>query len=231
MSFELRKVEEQYCLVMEQADCSLYDLLEEFKQCQQTMVPSLLMIILLGLFRAVQRAHSVGYIHRDIKPENILWFPWDRIAKLSDFGLSKAFWEVRGTICGTKNYVAPEVLAGRGYNCPVDVYSCGKVVEDCLAICSDPLREKLGKLATNCLLPSSQRPDANWCVQELERIQMSIEVFDLALGEFNKAHKQLEMYEREFTAKASELQQIEQKMNKLKRDKNVWSGMIQEVLQ
>jgi hypothetical protein len=84
--------------------------------------------LVLGL----RYAHSQGIAHRDIKPENLL-LDADGALKISDFGLSnlqpadgKALLQ---TVCGTPNYVAPEVLKERGYNgFLADAWSCGVVL-------------------------------------------------------------------------------------------------------
>lgn len=74
---------------------------------------------------AVQHLHSLNVLHRDIKPENILLGD-DGEVKLADFG-----WSVvcskgrRNTICGTLDYLAPEMLSGGGYDHRVDIWSLG----------------------------------------------------------------------------------------------------------
>jgi serine/threonine protein kinase len=80
---------------------------------------------------ALDYIHAAGVLHRDIKPENILMTrrrgqPW---AQLTDFGLA---WVADGkrltatsNVVGTPAYLAPELLTGRAYGAPVDVYSLG----------------------------------------------------------------------------------------------------------
>ncbi|KAF4531852.1 hypothetical protein B566_EDAN000879 [Ephemera danica] len=66
---------------------------------------------------AVQYLHSKNIVHRDLKPENILLQSDDpqTLVKVSDFGLSKFInHEVPITLCGSRGYLAPEVLTGRG---------------------------------------------------------------------------------------------------------------------
>ncbi|CAI9097173.1 OLC1v1033537C1 [Oldenlandia corymbosa var. corymbosa] len=86
------------------------------------------------LISAVQCCHSRGVYHRDLKPENLLLDDnWD--LKVTDFGLSAVTEDqVRDdgllyTLCGTPAYVAPEILAKKGYDgAKVDIWSCGVVL-------------------------------------------------------------------------------------------------------
>ncbi|GAU18672.1 hypothetical protein TSUD_125050 [Trifolium subterraneum] len=85
------------------------------------------------LISAVGYCHSRGVFHRDLKPENLLLDENGNL-KVSDFGLSAVRDQIRPdgllhTLCGTPAYVAPEILAKRGYDgAKVDVWSCGVVL-------------------------------------------------------------------------------------------------------
>lgn len=85
------------------------------------------------LISAVGYCHARGVFHRDLKPENLLLDEnWD--LKVSDFGLSAVKDQIRPdgllhTLCGTPAYVAPEILAKKGYDgAKVDIWSCGIVL-------------------------------------------------------------------------------------------------------
>ncbi|PIN18814.1 Serine/threonine protein kinase [Handroanthus impetiginosus] len=85
------------------------------------------------LISAVAFCHARGVYHRDLKPENIL-LDEDGNLKVSDFGLSAISEQIKQdglfhTFCGTPAYVAPEVLARRGYDAAkVDIWSCGVIL-------------------------------------------------------------------------------------------------------
>ncbi|KAJ7947098.1 Non-specific serine/threonine protein kinase [Quillaja saponaria] len=85
------------------------------------------------LISAVGFCHARGVFHRDLKPENLL-LDENGDLKVSDFGLSAVSDQIRQdglfhTFCGTPAYVAPEVLARKGYDAAkVDIWSCGVVL-------------------------------------------------------------------------------------------------------
>jgi 5'-AMP-activated protein kinase catalytic alpha subunit len=85
------------------------------------------------LIDAVGYCHSRGIYHRDLKPENVLLDSKGNV-KISDFGLSALPQQLRAdgllhTTCGSPNYVAPEVIADRGYDgATADLWSCGVIL-------------------------------------------------------------------------------------------------------
>ena len=79
--------------------------------------------IIVGL----QYLHSQGIVYRDLKSENVL-LSADGHVKLTDFGLSKLLdtsGDVTHTMCGTPDYVAPEVLAKTGHTSAIDWWALG----------------------------------------------------------------------------------------------------------
>lgn len=76
--------------------------------------------------------HSLGITHRDLKPENLLYYHPGNESKIliTDFGLSayrRAGDEYMQTTCGTPEYIAPEILARKPYNCLVDEWAAGVI--------------------------------------------------------------------------------------------------------
>eukprot|EP01060_Flectonema_neradi_P009666 TRINITY_DN16884_c0_g1_i1.p1 TRINITY_DN16884_c0_g1~~TRINITY_DN16884_c0_g1_i1.p1 ORF type:complete len:662 (+),score=126.12 TRINITY_DN16884_c0_g1_i1:88-2073(+) len=80
--------------------------------------------------------HKNGIIHRDIKGDNVLVHT-SGVCKISDFGSSKRTQATMGakTICGTPNWMAPEVILNEGktaHNEKVDVWSLGALTVEVL---------------------------------------------------------------------------------------------------
>jgi len=73
--------------------------------------------------------HSKNIIHRDLKPENLLL---DTLgySKLTDFGFAKIVEPGARTytLCGTPEYIAPEVLLNKGHGKPVDWWTLGILI-------------------------------------------------------------------------------------------------------
>ena len=87
------------------------------------------------ILSAMKYLHSHRVIHRDLKIGNIFLNEKMQI-KLGDFGLATKLefeGERKRTICGTPNYIAPEVLDGKsGHSYEVDTWSFGVILYTCL---------------------------------------------------------------------------------------------------
>ncbi|RAW35951.1 hypothetical protein PC110_g7775 [Phytophthora cactorum] len=87
------------------------------------------------LLLAVQQLHQHGILHRDLKPENIL-LTEDGHLKLVDFGISKfGITEATcgaTTLCGSYEYLAPEILKGKEYGTAADWWAFGAVLYELL---------------------------------------------------------------------------------------------------
>lgn len=82
---------------------------------------------------ALGHLHAMDIVYRDLKPENVLIDYYGHI-RITDFGLSKQIPQngSTATFCGTPEYLAPEVLKGKGHGTPVDWWSLGTLVFEML---------------------------------------------------------------------------------------------------
>lgn len=120
---------------------SLMDLLKKRKVLTEPEVRFFMTQIIGG----IKHMHTRRVIHRDLKLGNIFFDP-DMNLKIGDFGLAAALkqdTDRKYTICGTPNYIAPEVLTGKtvGHSYEVDIWSIG-VMLYALLIGKPPFQSK-----------------------------------------------------------------------------------------
>lgn len=90
---------------------------------------------------ALEYCHSKHVIHRDIKPENLLLSLGGEL-KIADFGWSVvAHNKRRETLCGTPDYLPPEMVEGKKHDSAVDIWSLGVLMYEFL-IGSPPFYNK-----------------------------------------------------------------------------------------
>jgi serine/threonine protein kinase len=82
---------------------------------------------------AIEFLHQKNIIHRDLKPENVL-LRQDAHVCITDFGLAKEIGDGihTRTLCGTSEYMAPEMLTRNGYGKPVDWWALGALCYEML---------------------------------------------------------------------------------------------------
>jgi len=83
---------------------------------------------------ALEYLHKNNMVYRDLKPENILLDAKGHI-KLTDFGLSKMLNSSKDkafTVCGTLQYLAPEMFTNQGYDKNVDWWALGCLIYEML---------------------------------------------------------------------------------------------------
>ena len=89
---------------------------------------------IIEIILGIEYLHSKNMIYRDLKPENILMDKEGHI-KVTDFGLSKILDDMNDkvfTLCGTPQYIAPEVIQKKGYDKGVDWWSLGCIFYEML---------------------------------------------------------------------------------------------------
>ncbi|XP_014522452.1 serine/threonine-protein kinase Aurora-3 isoform X1 [Vigna radiata var. radiata] len=79
---------------------------------------------ILSLTKALAYCHDKHVIHRDIKPENLLLDHEGRL-KIADFGWSVQSRSKRHTMCGTLDYLAPEMVENKAHDYAVDNWTLG----------------------------------------------------------------------------------------------------------
>ncbi|XP_042510680.1 serine/threonine-protein kinase Aurora-3 isoform X1 [Macadamia integrifolia] len=77
-----------------------------------------------SLTRALAYCHDKHVIHRDIKPENLL-LDFEGRLKIADFGWSVQSRSKRHTMCGTLDYLAPEMVENKAHDYAVDNWTLG----------------------------------------------------------------------------------------------------------
>lgn len=75
--------------------------------------------------------HSENIVYRDLKPENVL-INVDGHIKLTDFGFAKRIRDRTWTLCGTPEYLSPEVILNSGHGKAVDWWSLGILIHEML---------------------------------------------------------------------------------------------------
>ena len=88
-------------------------------------------VYVLQIIKALKYLHNHRIIHRDLKLSN-LFLSENMELKVGDFGLATKLdfeGEKKRTVCGTPNYIAPEILDGKfGYSFEVDIWSLGVII-------------------------------------------------------------------------------------------------------
>lgn len=88
------------------------------------------------LFCGIEYMHGMKVIHRDLKPGNILLDDKNQV-KIADFGLAILSTDVVeiNHLCGTTNYLAPELFRRKGFSFASDIWAAGVVRILCVQEC------------------------------------------------------------------------------------------------
>jgi len=108
----------------------LFNLLQKRKYFTEDQARFYIVQIVL----AIEHLHAKDFIYRDLKPENVLLDAQGYI-RITDFGLSKG--NIKGgkdarSVCGTPEYLAPEVILRQGHGKAVDWWTVGCITYELL---------------------------------------------------------------------------------------------------
>ena len=81
---------------------------------------------------AIQSLHQKDIVYRDLKPENLL-LDQNGFLKITDFGFAKVLTDRTWTLCGTPEYLAPEIIQSKGHGKGVDWWALGILIYEMLA--------------------------------------------------------------------------------------------------
>eukprot|EP00930_Biecheleria_cincta_P095927 TRINITY_DN8781_c0_g1_i1.p1 TRINITY_DN8781_c0_g1~~TRINITY_DN8781_c0_g1_i1.p1 ORF type:complete len:356 (+),score=65.11 TRINITY_DN8781_c0_g1_i1:111-1070(+) len=122
---------------------------------------------------AFAHIHNKNIIHRDLKPENILLCA-NGYSKLTDFGFAKIIEPGTRTytLCGTPEYIAPEVLLNKGHGKPVDWWTLGILIYEMIVgyppfVDEDPMGIYQKILAGKITFPKIFHKEAKSLVKKL----------------------------------------------------------------
>ena len=97
-----------------------------------------------NLILALEHLQKMKIVHRNLKLENVM-VDNEGYPAIIDFGSAKIIKERTYTIVGTPHYIAPEVIAGKGYSFSCDLWCMGVILYELICYempfgeqCNDP---------------------------------------------------------------------------------------------
>jgi len=104
----------------------------KYLQAKRTISDAEAQFYVVNVALGLEFMHSKNIIFRDLKPENLV-FSADGYLKMVDLGFAK---QISGsktfTLCGTPDYISPEIVANKGHGKPVDFWSLGILLYEML---------------------------------------------------------------------------------------------------
>ncbi len=188
---EVGTSERGYYLVMDYVEGdTLARLLARAAQGKRQIPPGVVIRVLLDVLAGLHAAHELkddlgqplSIVHRDVSPQNVL-VGVDGIARITDFGVARAASRLTttrsGQLKGKLAYMAPEQARGEAIDRRADIFSCGIVLWEALALKrlfkGDGEAQTLNRVLYDPIAPpSSVRPDVprpleDVCMKALDR--------------------------------------------------------------
>lgn len=124
---------------------------------------------------ALEYLHTRDIAYRDLKPENILIDHRGHI-KLTDFGFAKKVTDITWTVCGTPDYLAPEIIRSQGYTKAVDWWSLGVLIYEMLTgqppfTAKNPIDQYQKILECDLSWPEDMSAEAKDLIQNLLKVK------------------------------------------------------------
>jgi serine/threonine protein kinase len=126
---------------------------------------------------AFQHIHKKKIAYRDLKPENLV-LTTDGYCKIVDFGLAKVVDGKTWTLCGTPDYLAPEIILNEGHDKAVDYWALGVLIFEMVAgeppfYADDPMEVYEKILSATMQIPTKFSKNLSDIVRKLLKIYQS----------------------------------------------------------
>jgi CRP-like cAMP-binding protein len=127
-----------------------------------------------SIVQAFEHVHNKSIIYRDLKPENLM-LDDKGFLKVVDFGLAKVVKGRTWTICGTPEYLAPEVVLSKGHNRGVDYWALGILIFEMVAgACpfqgDDNMQIYKHIVENKIVFPTHMTPDCREIIRDFTRV-------------------------------------------------------------